>query len=271
MCGIAAILLRPQERPPAIWQDIRRCFTENLLFNEDRGREAAGVGIVKKDKSAAVYKAPQPASQFVQQAAYKQLLDAVDAQTTLILGHARHPTKGAPQNNHNNHPLQSGMVLGVHNGHIRNDDELFARRQYPRQAEVDSEVIFQLLWRDLPAPFSQIPLSAVQAQMQQLQGKFAVLASDQRSPASLLVARQGNPLSLHYHPEWEALIFSSRYIFLRKTFGHAVLYETLPDQHLFIYDAYQLPQHGSKPIARAPVNQNTTPPNQVKNGARRDA
>jgi len=263
MCGIAAVLLTPMERSPAVWQEIRHCFTENLLFNEERGKEAAGVGVIKKDRPAAIYKAPLPASQFVQQAAYKQMLNSLDAQTTLILGHARHPTKGDPQNNHNNHPLQSGVVLGVHNGHIHNDDELFARRHYPRQAEVDSEIIFQLLWRNLPASFSQVPLTAVQTQLQQLKGKFAILASDQRAPESLLVARQGAPLSLHYHPKWEALIFSSRYIFLRKTFGRAVLYETLPDRRLLIYNAYQLQQRDSKPIAFTSLNHTNTIPQKL--------
>jgi len=242
MCGIAAILLQPGERPPEMWADIRRCFTENLLFNEERGREAAGVGLVQADGTTAVYKSPLPAREFVRQPIYHRILEQTGRQTTLLLGHARRPTKGSPQNEANNHPLQAGMVLGVHNGHIENDDDLFARGAYPRHGEVDSEIIFRLLWHELPRPFAQLPLTAARDVLRRLTGKFAVLAADRRAPESLLVVRRGNPLSFHYHPEWRAVIFSSRYIFLRKMFGPAVLYETLPDNHLFLYNAHNLPQ-----------------------------
>jgi len=242
------------ERPPDVWQEIRRCFTNNLVFNEERGKKAAGIGILKLNGETAVYTAPLPASQFVQQPDYHRVLDTLDAQTTLILGHARHPTKGSPQHESNNHPLQVGTVIGVHNGHIHNDDDLFARRRYPRQAEVDSEIIFQLLWRDLPAPFAQLPLTAVRKKFHQLEGKLVTLAADSRQPESLLIARRGNPLSLHYHTEWRVLIFSSRYIFLRKTFGRSVLYETLPDNHLFLYNAGRLAQYNAEPVQSQPCD-----------------
>ncbi|HIP73072.1 MAG TPA: hypothetical protein EYH05_16965, partial [Anaerolineae bacterium] len=80
MCDIAAILLQPQERPPSIWQEIRHCFAENLLFNEERGKEAAGIGILKQNGDASVYKAPLPARQLVQQPSYRQLIGGLDAQ-----------------------------------------------------------------------------------------------------------------------------------------------------------------------------------------------
>ena len=204
--------------------------------------------MLKMGGETAVYKAPLPAHDLAQQPAYRRIMEGLDAQTTLILGHARQPTKGSPQNEHNNHPLQAGMIFGVHNGHIRNDDDLFARCHYPRRGEVDSEIIFQLLWRDLSAPFARLPLTAVRHSLQQVQGDFTILAGDQRTPESLLIARRNKPLSLHYHPQWQAIIFSSRYIFLRKTFGAAVLYETLPDNHLFLYNALHLVCNGADPL-----------------------
>ncbi len=245
-------MLQPQERPASVWQEIRQCFTENLLFNEERGKEAAGIGVLKRNGNVNIYKAPLPARQLVEQPAYRQIIGSLDAQTTLILGHTRHPTKGPPQNKNNNHPLRAGMLLGVHNGHINNDDDLFARRHYPRQGQVDSEIIFRLLWHDLSQPFAHIPLTTIRNSLQQLQGEFTILVGDQRSPESLLIVRHNKPLSLHYHPHWKALIFSSRYIFLRKTFGPIVLYETLPDNHLFFYNALYLSQYGAVPIQSQP-------------------
>ena len=246
MCGIAAVLLYPTERPPEIWREIRRSFTDNLLFNESRGREASGVAILKRNTPAVVFKAPIPAQEFIKRPLYTQLLDGIDAQTTLILGHTRRPTKGSPVSNENNHPIQAGDVIGVHNGHINNDDLLFANCHCEREGEVDSEIIFQLLWSELPGAFSDVELTAVQANLQKLEGKFVILAGDERQPDKLLVVKRSNPLSLHYHPEWQALIFSSRYIFLRKTFGRVVLKENLSSDKIFIFDAEKLPELGSQ-------------------------
>jgi glucosamine 6-phosphate synthetase-like amidotransferase/phosphosugar isomerase protein len=253
MCGIAAILLYPTKRPPEMWAAIRASFTDNLLFNEERGRKASGLAVLKKDVPATIHKSPICAHEFVEEAAYQQLLNGIDSQTTLVLGHTRQPTKGSPNNHHNNHPIQAGKVIGVHNGHINNDDLLFADCDCERLGEVDSEIIFQLLWHDLPLAFGEAGLTAVQSNLQRLQGKFVILAGDQRTPEKLLVVKENNPLSLHYHPEWQALIFSSRYIFLRKTFGRAVLKENLPGNHLFIFDADKLPQYGANAVAMLPT------------------
>lgn len=253
MCGIAAVLLYPTERPPEIWSKIRRSFTDNFLFNEERGRKASGIAVLRRNAPASVFKLPIPAHEFVKRPFYTQLLDTIDAQTTLILGHTRRPTKGSTANRNNNHPIQAGDVIGVHNGHINNDDLLFADCGCEREGEVDSEIIFQLLRHELDGAFGDAELTAVKFNLQKLEGKFVVLAGDQRQPEKLLVVKRNNPLSLHYHPQWHALIFSSRYIFLRKTFGRVVLKENISSDKIFIFDAEKLPQHGSQATATIPL------------------
>jgi len=156
MCGIAAILLHPQKRSPEIWREIKENLSLNLLFNKERGKEATGLVVVQANGQATAQKLPVPSSKFIELPEYEALLNAVNAKTVLLMGHTRRPTQGSPNDSRNNHPLQAGPVLGVHNGHINNDNELY-------------------------------------------------------------------PLSFHYHPKWKALIFSSRYIFLRKTFGPVAL------------------------------------------------
>ncbi len=252
MCGLAAILLHPQERPAGQWQAIKELFTHNLLANEERGQAAAGLAIVRVDGQAAMQKLASPASQFIATTEYCNLLDRLDARTTLLLGHTRYPTKGDPANNANNHPIQVGPIIGIHNGQVTNDDAMFALRGYPRQAQVDSEIIFRLLGPISPAGLDGDYLPAVRAQLRLLQGELTFLASDQRAPEKLLVAKRYNPLSLHYHPEWQALIFSSRYLFLRQTFGPVLLTEHLPPKQLFLFDAQTLPQLGYHPAAALP-------------------
>ncbi len=253
MCGIAAMLLYPQDRPASMWQEIKQTFTGSLLFNEERGKAATGLAIVQRETGVLIEKSQCRATEFVATPEYDRLLDILDAQTVLLLGHVRHPTKGAPARNENNHPVQAGPILGVHNGHIDNDDDLFARCGCPRRAEVDSEIIFRLLETLSPAQLNGSYLQAAQKQLARLQGKFTFLAADRRKPGKLLVVKHQNPLSLHFHAEWQALIFSSRYLFLRKRFGSAVLYENLPADQLLLFDVETLPHLCHHPVDTFPL------------------
>ncbi len=247
MCGIAAILFAPGTRSPEVRREIRDIFTRNLLFNEERGRDATGLAVVRADGRVHIHKAAVPASEFVHTRAYQDLIENLDEQTVLWLGHTRLPTKGDPANQANNHPILARHVLGVHNGNITNDDALFAHWGYPRQAEVDSEIIFRLL-SDLDATSSDaVYVEQACRQMRLLEGQFTFLAVDVRFPTRLLVLKHHNPLCVHYHAPWQALIFSSRYIFLRKAFGKIVVTEALPHDTLLSYDALRLPNLENRP------------------------
>jgi glucosamine 6-phosphate synthetase-like amidotransferase/phosphosugar isomerase protein len=248
MCGIASIFLSPHDRPPEVWQRLKETFTQNILANEPRGQVATGLAVLQADGWLAVHKSPLPASRFVTTPAYHNLLNQLGPQTTLLLGHTRRPTKGDPLTNDNNHPLLAGPICGIHNGHINNDDELFGLCGCPRQGQVDSEVIFRLLEPLSPRQLNGAYLAAVQVQLRQLQGDFTFLACDRRAPDRLLVVRHHNkPLSVHFHPDWNALIFSSRYIFLRKRFGPVVLTEELPRDQILLFEARSLAQTGHRP------------------------
>ncbi len=258
MCGIAALLLHPQERSSRQWHEIATLFTRNLIHNEVRGPVATGFALLQWDGQIAVHKMPLSATQFVRTAEYRALLARMDARTTIVLGHTRLPTKGDPLDNANNHPLHVGPVWGVHNGHIHNDDELFARYGYTRQAEVDSEIIFQLLAEITPMP-DDTYLQSIAQRLQLLNGDFTFLAWDRRAPTRLLVFRQNNPLCVHWHAEWNALIFSSSYVFLRQTFGYSVRTEVLPRYRFLLFDALALPQNGLRPIAVQSLPQSPAP------------
>ncbi|MCX7840027.1 MAG: hypothetical protein N2559_11320 [Anaerolineae bacterium] len=247
MCGIAALLLYPQERSAEQWRALTDVFTRNLIYNEERGKAATGLAVMQVDGQIAVAKMPLPASEFTQTPEYRALMTRLDAQTTIVLGHTRLPTKGSPHNNANNHPLHSGPVWGVHNGHIHNDDELFTRYGYVRHAQVDSEIIFQLL-ADVPLSTNSHYLPTIAARLRLLEGDFTFIACDQRVPTHLLVLKHNNPLCVHWHAQWNALVFSSRYMFLRQAFGRPVSAEALPHHRLTLFDALMLPQRGLEPV-----------------------
>ncbi len=242
-------MLHPMERTEAEWQKIRECFTRTLVFNEERGRYASGVAVVQRDGTLHLFKQPVAASELVKTERYREVMAQVGPETTCLLGHARMPTKGTRWNNVNNHPLLVGHVVGIHNGHISNDDELFARFRLPRLGEVDSEIIFRLLDGLSPLRLNGSYLAEVRRRMTVLEGRFATLSVDLRRPRRLLVMKQGAPLCVHYHEPWQALWFSSRYLFLRKSFGRAVLTESLPSHYAYLFDAERLPELRRRPVA----------------------
>ena len=248
MCGIAAILLFPEQRPVEIWQEIKENFKKNLIANQDRGWEATGVAIVQKDGWIDIEKEPLCPTEFIATDKFSSMMSLVRSETTLLLGHTRKPTKGTPEDPHNNHPVQAGSVFGVHNGVVKNDDELFASCTCERQGEVDSEIIFRMIEQVNLSTDSENYVAEVINQLKKMDGKITFLSTDLRNPSQLFVMKHQNPLSIHYHQKWNALIFSSRYAFLRKTFGTEVITEVIPSEKLLLYDAMLLPDNGIRAI-----------------------
>lgn len=253
MCGIAAILLHPQERPEAVWQDIRKSITENLLANEERGKDATGLAVVQTNGVIVMAKMPVSASEFVVTEQYLAVLSQIGPQTTAILGHTRKPTKGTVFCCDNNHPIYTETVVGIHNGHIENDSEIFVNTGSVRRGEVDSEIIFRLLDTVSYEKDDESALREIESKLAGLKGKLTFISCDKRRPESILVVRHLNPLSHHYHSDWQALIFSSRYIYLRKAFGLQVITQALKNDHAFLFNAYKLPETGSDPVACMPL------------------
>jgi glucosamine 6-phosphate synthetase-like amidotransferase/phosphosugar isomerase protein len=253
MCGIAGVFLLPASRPAAQWQRIRHLFTQTLLFNEERGRQAAGVASVRRDGTLHLFKQPVAAAQLVAHGRYRALLAALDRESVCLLGHTRWPTKGSRWNNANNHPLRAGHTVGVHNGIITNDDELFEAHGLDRRAQVDSEVIFRLLDSVDPHTDGGHYAERLVERVAQLEGTAATLSVDVRRPQTLVVLKRGRPLCLHYAADLRALFFSSRYLFLRKAFGHAVVAEMLEADRLHLFEADALSQRGSRPVLSWPL------------------
>ena len=135
MCGIAGYSLSPES-------SVQRTLSAQALLAgiAERGADAVGYAHRGSDASVSVHKRRSGA---------RELLDEVrvPGDATQVLAHVRDYTKGHPTIEANNHPIRHGAVVGVHNGIIANDDEIFARYGFAREEPsmtVDSEAIFAL-------------------------------------------------------------------------------------------------------------------------------
>ncbi|TMK71063.1 MAG: hypothetical protein E6G50_06205 [Actinobacteria bacterium] len=176
MCGIAGYSFSRDA-------DVDRTLAARALLAgiAERGGDAAGFA----------YRAGSgPVSVRKQRTGASDLLEAIDvpADATQLLVHVRDYTKGHPGLAANNHPIRHGSVVGIHNGIIVNDDELFARNEIERAAPgmtVDSEIIFALAERSR---------GRTARALEQLVGSMATAWLDEDRQELLLARGIGRPL-----------------------------------------------------------------------------
>jgi len=189
MCGIAGYSLSSDS-------DLDRTFTAQALLAGIAERGADAVGYAYRSRgSVAVHKQRSGAS---------ALLDRVSVadDATQLLVHVRDYTKGHPTIESNNHPVRHGSVVGIHNGIITNDEDIFARHRFTRSQPdmtVDSAAIFALAER---------ADSRAEA-LEELRGSMATAWMDERRADVLFLARGvGRPLWVG-HGEHEVLFAST--------------------------------------------------------------
>jgi glucosamine 6-phosphate synthetase-like amidotransferase/phosphosugar isomerase protein len=176
MCGIAGYSLSPES-------SVDRTLSAQALLAgiAERGADAVGYAHRGPHRPVQIHKRRSGAS---------ALLEEVDVpgDATQALVHVRDYTKGHPRIEANNHPIRHGAVVGIHNGIIVNDEEIFARYGFDRaepEMTVDSEAIFAL------AEHAEGRCEA----LEELHGAMATGWLDERVPSTLFLARAvGRPL-----------------------------------------------------------------------------
>jgi glutamine phosphoribosylpyrophosphate amidotransferase len=175
MCGIAGYSLSSE-------CDVDRTLAAQALLAgiAERGADAVGYAY-RNGGDVHVHKQRSGAS---------KLLDRVEIpqHASKVLVHVRDYTKGHPMIEANNHPVRHGSVVGVHNGIILNDEEIFADHGFERAAPrmtVDSEAIFAL---------AELTESRAKA-LEELRGSMAAAWIDERRHGLVYCARGvGRPL-----------------------------------------------------------------------------
>src|SRR5438132_6755573 len=176
LCGIAGYSL-------ALDSTVERTVAARALLTgiAERGADAVGYAYRSPGAAIAVHKQRSGATALLERI-------SVPEEATKLLVHVRDFTKGHPSLAANNHPVRHGSVVGIHNGIIENDDELFAHHGISRAEPgmtVDSEIIFALAER------SRGHTAEV---LEQLDGTLATAWIDEERPELLLARGIGRPL-----------------------------------------------------------------------------
>jgi glucosamine--fructose-6-phosphate aminotransferase (isomerizing) len=178
LCGIAGYSLGPDSA-------VERTVAARALLAgiAERGADAAGYAYRTVEGRVAVHKQRSGATALLERI-------RVPEEASQLLVHVRDHTKGHPSLAANNHPIRHGAVIGVHNGVIDNDDELFARYRIDRAEPgmtVDSEIIFALAERSRGRTASAL---------EQLYGTMATAWLDEGRPELIVARGLGRPLWL---------------------------------------------------------------------------
>ena len=120
MCGIAGYSLSGSS-------SVDRTLSAQSLLAGIAERGADAVGYAHRGPSG-------PVEVHKQRSGASELLDqiTIPAEAVEALVHVRDYTKGHPSIAANNHPVRHGPVVGIHNGIIVNDDELFEQHGWRR-------------------------------------------------------------------------------------------------------------------------------------------
>ena len=207
MCGIFGVVRAADARVTD--QQVRKVTDDLLCFSSARGKESSGVAVYRAD-GLSVYKVPHESTRLVRDRTYRSLLAAHEPIRALV-GHARLVTNGDESNMHNNQPVIKQGLVGVHNGIIVNDRELW--QQHPdleRSYDVDTEALLALVrtyGQQMPYP------AALARVLREIRGTASVGILGDDLTSLLLATNNG---SLYTMNRDGVTIFASERSFLRR-------------------------------------------------------
>ncbi len=132
MCGIFGFVNLNQQNLEGA--ELEHDINKFLKLSEIRGKDSTGL-VIEKENNLDLIKLPLTASKFMNTDKFKDfkkknLSGNIQTQNFSYMGHCRLMTSGASFNDHNNQPIVSGDIIGVHNGIITSAPKDFNDSQY---------------------------------------------------------------------------------------------------------------------------------------------
>lgn len=236
MCGIYGIVFISTKKVKAcIVRSIIRKLAQN---SQARGSHATGLSFATK-KGISMFKHNVSATDFLKLENTNQVIRngvnfSEDEKVYSMIGHTRHQTQGSHMVPENNHPIKTGSIVGVHNGCVFNDNQIFeyleSRKndKIARIAQVDSEAIFALINykgkvhkypntmvnKSLVGNTGSPITAAIVESMPKIGGSLACAMQDANNLKAIWLFRKSNPLDVLYFKDEGLLIFASEAKFI---------------------------------------------------------
>lgn len=215
MCGIFGLIAKADSKLKNA--DIQGMSHSLFLLSQSRGSEAAGIAIYSDDKiqyfkramSAKRMLKMEEYRSYLQEALYKRSRGGV-----AVIGHSRLVTNGTQGVDENNQPIVSTHCIGVHNGIVVNDNDLWATNSDIRKLyQVDTEVIYRLIDKNFEK-YGNIAHS-VKATFGQLKGEANIAFFHDALPLLCIATNVGSLYFIELKLE-KAFVFASERYFIDK-------------------------------------------------------
>ena len=209
MCGIFGYAKQQNAQNDSQIEMLKRALTYLADESVVRGTDSTGITMITPSNRR-TFKAVAPSSEVVNHDAWKtSILNRVDRDSTIALGHVRLATHGVV-NQRNAHPFEIGEVIGAHNGVIYNYNKL--AEKYNKSIEVDSEIIF-----------ASLNLHPTKDALEELEGDYAVSWVKESNKILHLARESSRPLCIAYWKKARVLLWASTDDIMRKALKRAGL------------------------------------------------
>jgi len=178
--------------------------TQLLQMTVERGKDATGISLLWADGNYAGLKMGIPSPQFIARfgetekdfEGFLKLWRNYPKLAKIFIGHCRKSSVGNSYDNKNNHPLQVGDIIMIHNGTLTNHDKIFDKLGCERHGEVDSEAIGRLLHHYTNGGTEPFTTEILEETMRRIHGSFSVLAMSGNNPYQLAQFRKERPAEM---------------------------------------------------------------------------
>lgn len=205
MCGIVGALAfgKLDQKDEVIRQRLMRFFTtELLILTEDRGKDATGAAVLFNNAHFVGVKRGEGSGDWLTKfgetpeyfGSLLKIWRTYNHPAALYIGHCRQGTIGDKEDNTNNHPIKVGPIIGVHNGVIKNHEEIIQHLGCQRDGRVDSEAIMRLFAHYTNNGQEPFTLDMCQNVVDRLDGEFAVMVCNASNPTQVPLFRDRRPI-----------------------------------------------------------------------------
>jgi asparagine synthetase B (glutamine-hydrolysing) len=225
MCGIFGFAKTSGRQSDNQLEILKRVVTELTDESSIRGTDSTGFSIINEDNRY-TYKTLVDSSTLVGFPEWNMLLDKVNRDTTIFMGHVRLATTGSVKVE-NAHPFNIGSVTGVHNGIIHNYNQVsnILGKSVP---DVDSQVLFQAL--------NKLEMSKA---FEDIDGDFAITWVKDSNKKVHLARESGRPMVVAYWKKARVLLWASTRQIMEDAMTRAGLrlpIKNVRQDYIFTYD-----------------------------------